>query len=189
MNVGDIMTNPAVTCGPGTNLSEVARLLWEHDCGAVPVVDRDGQVIGMLTDRDICIGVATRMRPAWQIAAGEVAPGQVYTCHPGDPLDVALATMAEHQVRRLPVIDPQGMLVGVLSINDVIAKAQNVRTGGSQVGYVDVMGVLKQICAHRRSHEEPSAASETIPVRSGQVRGRRRAATVYRDDARPDAGA
>lgn len=189
MNVRDIMTSPAVTCGPATNLSEVAQLFWEHDCGAVPVVERDGQMIGMLTDRDICIGVATRTRPAWQIAAGEVASGQVHSCQPDDALAVALATMAEHQVRRLPVIDDRGAIVGVLSINDVIAKAQTGRTGGSQVAYPDVMSLLKRICADRRPPEIPSASPETLTVRSGQARGRRRAATVGRNDARPDAGA
>lgn len=185
MNVGDIMTSPAVTCGPATNLSEVAQLLWDHDCGAVPVMDRDGQVLGMLTDRDICIGVATRARPAWQIAAGEVISGQVYRCHPDDALGVALAVMAEHQVRRLPVIGDRGTIVGVLSVNDVIAQAQNVRTGGSQVAYQDVVSLLKRICAPRRPHETASASpeTETLGVRSGQARGRRRAATAGRNDA------
>jgi CBS domain-containing protein len=102
----------------------------------------------MITDRDICIALATRGRPAGELRAGELLNGRLFTCSPDDTVQTALRTMRDAKVRRLAVVDASGALQGILSINDVIRQAQNGRGGGSPVSYEETMGVLKALCAH-----------------------------------------
>src|SRR4029079_8139303 len=91
------------TCRPETNLAEVVKLMWERDCGVLPVVKADGKVSGMITDRDICVAIATRGRTADQIAVRDVTTATICTCAPDDDAIVALQTMKSQRVRRLPV--------------------------------------------------------------------------------------
>lgn len=120
MTARTLMSAPVHTCQPDTNLATVAQLMWDHDCGFVPVVDAEGHVAGVVTDRDICIASATRhLRPA-RIPAAEAMSSAVYACLPDDRLDDVLATMSTHQIRRLPVIDATGHLLGVVSLNDLV---------------------------------------------------------------------
>ena len=80
MKVRDVMTSDVRTCRPETNLADAVRHMWDGDCGALPVVNDEGRVTGMITDRDICIAVATRGRSADRIAVREVTQGHAYTC-------------------------------------------------------------------------------------------------------------
>jgi CBS domain-containing protein len=84
MKVRDLMTTDVKSCSSDTNLAAAASRMWEGDCGALPVVDDDGKFIGMITDRDICMAVATRPRLASDILVGEVTSGAIYVCHPTD---------------------------------------------------------------------------------------------------------
>ena len=150
MKVQNIMTTSVKFCDPYTNLAEVARIMWDNDCGAVPVVDRDGKLIGTITDRDICIAVGTNHRAASDIAVGEVISGHFYACTPEDGITAALEAMRLMKVRRLPIIDSVGALRGILSINDLVLHAEN--GGGKKVTgttYEDVVDTLKAICEHR----------------------------------------
>lgn len=122
VTVRDVMSSPVHACQPGTDLAAVAQIMWNRDCGSVPVVDA-GRVVGIVTDRDICIATATRRLLPDQIAAREVMTAAPLTCLAGDRLEDALATMSRAQVHRLPVIDAQGRLVGLLSVNDVVRVA------------------------------------------------------------------
>jgi CBS domain-containing protein len=123
MKVREIMSSPARRCSPETNLSTVGSMMWDRDCGIVPVVDHYGKVIGVLTDRDICMAVTTRGRLASEIATWEAASGQVATCKADDDVRDALKVMAARRVRRLPVVDENGLLQGLLSLTDVIRYA------------------------------------------------------------------
>ena len=89
----------------------------------------DGKVCGVITDRDICIALGTRNRVAGEITAGEVSNGKLFACSPEDDIHVALLTMREGKVRRLPVIDSSGTAVGVLSMDDVLLRAEPVGSG------------------------------------------------------------
>ncbi len=93
MKVRDLMTTDVKSCNSDTNLAAAASRMWEGDCGALPVVDDDGKFIGMITDRDICMAVATRPRLASDILVGEVTSGAIYVCHPTDEVQFALKTM------------------------------------------------------------------------------------------------
>jgi CBS domain-containing protein len=148
MKVGDIMTRDVKYCHPGDNLATVAMIMWENDCGAVPVAADDGRVVGMITDRDVCMAVGTRGRAASDITVGEVISLRVYSCRADTDLELAVAIMKRKQVRRLPVTDDWGILSGILSINDVINHSK--KGGGDKlVSHGEVMAALKAISEQR----------------------------------------
>ena len=128
MKVKDLMTTDVKRCTPDTNLAAAARIMWEGDCGAVPVTDERGHVVGVITDRDICIAAATRSRTEGEIAVKDVISNAAYTCGPGDDVRAALETMKARKVRRLPVVEQGGRLVGIVSIHDIAEQSRN-RTG------------------------------------------------------------
>jgi CBS domain-containing protein len=122
MLVKDVMVNGVAVCWPEANLAEVAAILWDARCGTLPVVDGDGRVISMITDRDIAIALGTRNLRACEVKVKDVAPPRVFTCAPDDDFEDALNTMTTQNVRRLPVVE-DGKLVGILSIDDLARNA------------------------------------------------------------------
>lgn len=137
--------NPAV-CSPETTLAHAGWLMWENDCGILPVV-ADGKATTVITDRDIAIAAATKPRPASQIAVREVVNGKLFTCRPQDDVRDALKTMQKQRVRRLPVIDAEGRVTGVLSINDIVRAAKSARAAKpGEVTNDDVLPTLQSIC-------------------------------------------
>jgi CBS domain-containing protein len=149
MRVQDIMTTNVEACSPEQDLGAAATIMWERDCGSVPVVDNERKVVGMITDRDICMAVATRNKLASEIKVGEVISGNVYACAPDDKLRDALETMQSAQLRRLPVVDASGVLHGILSINDVILHSDKGRSK-KHISHKEVMETLKALSEHRR---------------------------------------
>ena len=144
MNVRDIMTRPLQTCTLHDNLATVAMRMWESDCGALPVKNHDGHVIGMITDRDICMAAATKHREISDVLVWETITGDIVTVQPEDDISMALDAMAKTQVRRLPVIDDDGLVQGILSMNDLILNSDH------KISEHDVLHTLKAICQHRR---------------------------------------
>jgi len=122
MRIDEIMTMNVATCGPGASLSDAARLMWEQDCGCVPVV-ADGKVVGMITDRDICMSTLMEGRPPAQLRVEQAMSRSVYACAPGDTVDAATRIMQQRQVRRLPVRDQEAKLVGIVSLSDFALRA------------------------------------------------------------------
>ncbi|HEY0404696.1 MAG TPA: CBS domain-containing protein [Pyrinomonadaceae bacterium] len=150
MKVREIMTGAVGSCGMETNLAAAARIMWDKDCGSVPVLDNDGHVIGMITDRDICMALTTRNRLASEVLVGDVISGVVKTCAPDDEVVEALQAMRGEQLRRLPVVDSEGELVGIISINDVILNSKKGKSKkGAHVSHADVMDALKSLSQHR----------------------------------------
>lgn len=147
MKIQDVMTYDVRTCGPETNLSAAAMQMWKGDCGALPVIAGE-KVVGMITDRDICMAAATRHRDPANIRVKEVMTGQVYGCSPDTDIREALKIMQQRQVRRLPIISAMDQrLCGILSMNDIALKAQDDRR--AELSAQDVENTLKAICAHR----------------------------------------
>lgn len=159
MKVFDVMTSEVRSCRPETNLAEVATLMWEHDCGALPVVNHENRVIGMVTDRDIAIAVGTKGRPAAQIPVSELMTGNVYLALLDDDIHNALKTMRHEKVRRLPIINKEGFLQGVLSLNDIVLRAE-VEKGRHhpELTYEDAMSTMKAVCEHRPGLQAAAAA-------------------------------
>ena len=150
MEVRRIMTSNVAACIPETNLATAAGLMWRHDCGAIPVIDGNHKVVGVITDRDICMAVAMNNRSASEIAVGEVISGEVFACSPDDEVSQALATMQRRQVLRLPVVSQDGNLEGILSMNDIVSRAEDGRESmGDGVSYAEVVNTRKVIGEHR----------------------------------------
>ena len=150
VKIRDVMTEPAIACSPDTNLAAAAEIMWSADCGVLPVV-QDEKLCGILTDRDICIALGTRSAPAAQIPVRDVAATEVATCAPEADIHSALHTMRRAKVRRLPVVDDEGHLKGMLGLNDVILAVD--RKGG-EVTYEEVLNTMKAVSEHR--HHKPT---------------------------------
>jgi CBS domain-containing protein len=105
--------------------------MWDHDVGVIPVIDADGVLIGIVTDRDICMAAYTTGRPLHAISVSDTMATNVQACHEGDTLESAGRTMSKSQVRRLPVIDEVGKPIGVLSLNDLALNAATSRSNGA----------------------------------------------------------
>lgn len=129
MRVKDIMMGTPFTCRKEANLGEAVELMWKANCGFLPVVGEDGKVCGVVTDRDICIALGTRSKVAGELTVGEVATHKIHACSPEDEIHMALLTMRNGRVRRLPVIDSMDKAVGVLSMDDILVHTEAVGSG------------------------------------------------------------
>ena len=149
MQVKACMTHDAKFAMPETSLKEAARIMDAGNFGAVPVVSRRGEVVGILTDRDICLAIARSERSASEIPVGEIMTRKVFTCEAEESIDDAMRTMRHHRVRRLPVVTEEGRLAGILSMDDVVlhsdAGAGWISAG---IGYGETVGTLKSIYQH-----------------------------------------
>ena len=142
MRVMELMTKKPATCKTSDSLSAAAKLMWDGDCGAIPVVDDGGSVKGMITDRDICMACFTRDRAPSHISVHEAMSHDLFSCLPESNLADAERIMRLNRVRRLPVVDRKGFLVGILSLADI-----------ARVAPEELTTVLGDICQPRRSAE------------------------------------
>lgn len=155
MKIKEIMTDKPKTCTPQSTLNEVARLMWDNDCGVVPVVADDGKVVGLITDRDICMSAAMTGRKLASIAVEEVINGQVYSCSLEDNVLKALDVMGNFKVRRLPVVDESGTLQGILSLNDIALTARPTADRKAEVTFDATMKAYQSICSTETQTNEP----------------------------------
>jgi len=147
MKVKELMSTDVKACTPDTDLASVVRMMWDGDCGIVPVVDEQRRVTGVITDRDICVAAATRSLEPAQIRVRDAMTRDVRTCpEDADPRS-ALKSLKEHRVRRLPVVDRQDRLVGILSLNDLVTRAECRQ--GTAVPGEEFLETLRAICAHQ----------------------------------------
>ena len=144
MKVKDLMTTDVKHCGVETNLAAAAKIMWEGDCGAVPVTDERDRVVGVITDRDICIAAATRPRTEGEIPVKDVISKDLHTCSPGDDVRAALETMKTRKVRRLPVVEQGGRLAGIVTIHDIAVQS---RTRSADVSPESVLDAFIAITA------------------------------------------
>lgn len=155
MKVKDAMVKDVSVCTPGENLAEVAATMWEARCGALPVLDEEGDVVSMITDRDVCIALGTRNARAAELCVKDVSLPRVFTCNENDNVREALRTMISQNVRRLPVLSDRKKLTGILSIDDVLRWSKE-RAGAAGVSYAEIVAALKIVLEGRRhghSHE------------------------------------
>lgn len=164
MQVQDLCTTETRCCSPATSLAAAGCMMYEGDCGALPVVDEGGRLVGIITDRDICMAAATKHRLASEIEVREVINEMVTSCRMDEEVSEALEKMRARQVRRLPVIDAEGRLRGLLSLSDVVLAARPETTlKPGCVTYAEVIGTLDAVCRPRNSKVRKSAkASQRI---------------------------
>lgn len=147
MKVSQVMTGTPACCRPETNLGAAVELMWNYNCGILPIVDANEKVTGVITDRDICVALGTRSKPAGEITVGEVCPSQeLLFCRPDDEVHAALHRMAEGRVRRLPVLAEEDKLVGILSMDDIVTHAQfGKRALNVELSSEDVVRILNMV--------------------------------------------
>jgi len=146
MRVADVMMGTPASCTANTNLAAAVEILWKRNCGMLPITTPEGKVTGVITDRDICIALGTRNRPAAEITVAEVQPQNLVACRADDDILTALAILADKKVRRLPVLDTEGHLQGVLSLDDIVQHA-NASTARRlpELSSSDVVEYMKRI--------------------------------------------
>jgi CBS domain-containing protein len=119
MKAEDWMTHTVHTCSPETSMNEAAYQMWAGDYGVLPVVDPDRRVVGMITDRDMFMGAHFQGKRLEDMTVADSMSRYVYSCLTSDPIEEVIRTMGDKGVRRIPVLDQQGKLAGILSLNDL----------------------------------------------------------------------
>ncbi len=142
MRVEEIMTKDVCSCGPGTNAASAADIMWSRNCGSLPVVEDGGRVVGIVTDRDLFLALGTSNRKPAEVPIGEIMTRDVALCNPGNDVRSALKTMAQRQLRRLPVVDDSGALRGMLSLGDLALRTDDALS-------MDVLNAVRAICDRR----------------------------------------
>ena len=144
MLIKDVMTENPACCARTDRLDTVAKMMLDRDCGEIPVCE-GAKLVGVITDRDItCRAVALGKTPA-TVAVSEVMTSNVYTIGPNDKLEGALELMEAKLVRRLPVVDDSGKIVGIVSQADLVAKAPMLKVARA------IRSVSKKTRRHARA--------------------------------------
>jgi CBS domain-containing protein len=149
MRIEDLMSRPPVTCHFNDPLNLVAHEMWDHDCGVLLVVNDDGKLIGVITDRDICMAAYTQGRPLDAILANSAMATHVISIRPDEKIADAERLMAKHQIRRLPVVDDDNRPVGVIALNDLARECAR-----SDTDMENLASVLAAICQPRASTQQ-----------------------------------
>lgn len=150
MAIADLMSRNVATCRADDRLDAAAKLMWDLDIGCVLVLDDHRRVTGIITDRDICMAAYTQGKAPQHIFVHEAMAREVYACLPDDNIAEAEEIMRRRRVRRLPVVDLDGRLVGLVSLNDLAREAvrQQTRVERDLTG-LDVSATLAAICQPR----------------------------------------
>src|SRR5688572_10727917 len=160
MLVSELMSREPKSCGPNDPLSTAARIMWELDCGAVPVVDREGRPIGIITDRDIAMAAYIQGRAIAHLRIADSMAREVFTCRGEDTVEAVARVMAEGQIHRVPVVDGDEKLVGIVALADV------ARVVARKAGDVAPEELARVVASIRR-------ARRLAPIRGAEVRPRR----------------
>jgi CBS domain-containing protein len=155
MRVEQLMARPVQSCRAEDTLARAAQLMWDHDCGSLPVCGGDGvtRVVGVITDRDICMCALFQNKALQELRVSEAMAKHVQLCRSGDSLADAEKTMREARIRRLPVVNDEDALVGMISLADLAQEAARERATTSQeITDTEVGDTLAAICAplHRQ---------------------------------------
>jgi CBS domain-containing protein len=153
MIVKDVMTKKVAVCRPETTLAAASRLMRENDCGSLPLIAAYGKLAGVLTDRDICLALSEGGSRASEFTARDIAGKHAVYCYPSDDVRLALKIMGEAKVRRLPVAGGDGVLQGIVSIGDIVRKAE------SRISPSDLLFTLRGIYMAENSRANSLSAA------------------------------
>ena len=156
MRIEELMSREVQYCRPDETLDRAASLMWDRDCGCVPVCSGDGapRVVGMITDRDICMAALFQGRPLSELKVSEAMSADVRTCRPADRPAAVESVMRDQQIRRVPVVDERGSLIGIVSLADLAREAEKQNASASQdITETEIGDTLAAICepGQRRS--------------------------------------
>jgi CBS domain-containing protein len=148
MRVSDVMTREVACCTLDDSLAAAARLMWDCDCGSVPVLESaSGRAIGMITDRDICMATLFRDRSPSAVPVRDAMSRGLHACAPEDSIARAESLLRNHQIRRLPVLDDSGRPVGIISLADIVRAAGNGAGRRHEISseeIADTLGVISR---------------------------------------------
>lgn len=162
MNVEAVMTRDPKTCTTTDTLHRAANLMWEADCGVIPVVDANGRLRGLVTDRDVCMAAYTQGKAPHDIQVESVMSKLLFTLAPTDSIQSAIQLFKERQVRRAPVVNGIGALVGILSIADIVHASATGQIA-KDVKPDAVLAVVHALTKPRQT-EKSAAKTETRDV-------------------------
>jgi CBS domain-containing protein len=157
MDAVELMTTQVQACNADDNLQRAAQIMWERDCGVVPVVDGDTRVIGVITDRDIAMAAYTRGEALWEIPVSSAMAKQVHAVREEDPIELIETLMRSARVRRVPVLDRDGRLKGIVSMND-LARHTHLSAGRSDGLTGDSIAQTLAVICEPRDHEGADGA-------------------------------
>jgi CBS domain-containing protein len=198
LKIEALMTQNPKCCGPNDTLNLAAQLLWENDCGSLPVVDEKRWPIAVITDRDICMCAYTRGLPLAALPVSTAMSRTLVSCSTAESLVTAEKRMRQHQLYRLPVVARNGRIVGMLSLSDVAREAEKERMAGDakrEVTDQEIAATLGAICSHRATGQfvasapaevHPPPDSLSAPGEARRRSGRRRATRETASPTRAD---
>ena len=143
MKLEQLMSLDLRTCSPSDTLDCAARIMWERDCGFVPIVASD-RAVGVITDRDICMAAYTQGQPLGSMLVSSASSHGIMTARESDSIDAAEAMMQKHQLRRIPVVDANGKPIGIVSMNDLARHAQR---GGRRPDGLSAESIVRTLAA------------------------------------------
>lgn len=165
MQVEQWMTRKPRTCRPESSMDEAAFLMWTGDCGTLPVVDADHRLVGMITDRDLCMGAHFQGKPLQELQVRNSMSRSVFSCRTTDQIEEVLRCMGDHRVRRVPILDRESKLVGILSLNDLARHLMALEVGGERERLTKrLIETLAAICESNECGEVPALAEAAIPA-------------------------
>jgi CBS domain-containing protein len=147
------MSQPVVTCPVNSTLDHAVRLMSEFDCGIIPVVDDDGRLAGVVTDRDVCMAAYTRGRALRDIPITIAMAKKPVASHVEDLVEQIETLMRDNQIRRVPVLDSEGRPVGLVSMNDLARLAARAKRSGVDR---ELVKTLAAVCQPRSLAAGPS---------------------------------
>jgi CBS domain-containing protein len=180
MNVERLMTRNVRTCKPEDTLNHAARILWESDCGCIPIVScEDEKLVGIITDRDICMAAYTQGRTLAEMRVEGAMSPRAITCDPDVPIAAAEEIMQSARVRRLPVVDEVGQLLGLISLADIAREAaRNRKSRKKEIKDAEVGQTLSVICEPRGFRPQPGPRERRRGAAAGGEKTRRGGGTV-----------
>ena len=128
--VRTLMKESPATCAPTDSLHRAAELLWNADCGMVPVVEGDGRLVGVLTDRDICMASYFRNQPLAALDVGSTMSHTLHTAKPDDSIETIVHLMADKQTRRIPLVENE-RLVGIVALADIARHVKSLESSSA----------------------------------------------------------
>jgi CBS domain-containing protein len=167
MNTSDLMTTAVQSCHADDNLQRAMQIMWDHDCGVVPVVDRDNRVIGMITDRDVAVAAYTQGHALWQIPVSSAMAKHVHGVRDTDSLEMVEDLMRRVRVRRVPVLDAQGKLRGIISLNDLARHFH--RGAGRKADGLRADGIAQTLAVVCEPHAKPTAKPSKVATATAHL--------------------
>jgi CBS domain-containing protein len=162
MKCAEIMTVNPKMCVPDNEIAVAAGLMWDYDCGIIPVVKdvESKELVGIVTDRDIAMHVVKHAyKHPCEVKVNDCMSVNVISCLSEDPIESALSAMGAYHFRRIPIVDEKGSCVGIISITDLLSHAENMEQ--------DVISMMKQVCS--RCSETPTETSEEATAEDVKV--------------------